>query len=385
MQNFPVEKIPKDSLLQLWVEYCSIFETPYSFDVCVALSAVGAAMGRGCWIDQTDWQIYPNLPILLVGGSGTGKDTAINRIVRLLMELDIVPIIGGRSPETITDSLFRQSADPTVAIIKAGELSDFFGKKDYQSGMLQCITDLLSNNPFVDISLKSAQNRKILRPTITVMGGSTKEWLHSAMPDGSMEGGFYPRFLIIVDDAIKRQVSWVKKVVSPEEVEKAKAAKVGFIEGLKVICRDMRAIGELDVDDPAAFAAYDDYYVNRKGIFSPMTEAYAHRSRDLVFKIAMISAIMRFKSSMDVADMEFATDILRFVAERIDTALAPPTVHSRIRQDLMRLLPCTHTYMWVQLTKKYDPVAVTKTINTLLNDSREVKKGDNNLYYPIET
>ena len=78
MTSFPIAKIPADSLLKLWVEYCSIFETPYSFDVSVALSAVGAAMRRNCWFDQTDWHVYPNLPVLLVGGSGTGKDTAIS-------------------------------------------------------------------------------------------------------------------------------------------------------------------------------------------------------------------------------------------------------------------------------------------------------------------
>ncbi len=385
MNLFPIEKIPKDSLLQLWVEYCGIFETPYSFDVSVALSAVGAAMRRNCWFDQTDWHVYPNLPVLLVGGSGTGKDTAINRITRLLMEQNIVPIIGGRSPETITDILYRQQADPTVAVVKAGELSDFFGKKDYQSGMLQCITDLLSNNPFVDISLKSAQDRKILRPTITVMGGSTKEWLHSAMPDGSMEGGFYPRFLIVVDDVIKRQVSWVKKIVEPAELDKALTAKAGFIEGLKCICRDMRGIGEYSMPDDA-FQVYDDYYTKRKGIFSPMTEAYAHRSRDLVLKISMLSAVMRFKPAMDIEDMIFATDVLRFVAERIDAALAPPTMHSKIRQDLMRLLPCTHTYLLMHLTKKYDPALVMKSLNTLLNDSREIeKRKGNNLYYPVES
>jgi hypothetical protein len=300
------------------------------------------------------------------------------------MEQHIVPIIGGRSPETITDILYRQQADPTVAVIKAGELSDFFGKKDYQSGMLQCITDLLSNNPFVDISLKSAQDRKILRPTITVMGGSTKEWLHSAMPDGSMEGGFYPRFLIVVDDVIKRQVSWVKKIVDPKELEAALSAKAGFIEGLKLICRDMKNIGEYSMLDDA-FQVYDEYYTNRKGIFSPMTEAYAHRSRDLVLKISMLSAVMRFKAVMDIKDMIFATDVLRFVAERIDAALAPPTIHSKIRQDLMRLLPCTHTYLLMHLTKKYDPGQVMKTVNTLLNDSREIEKQKgNNLYYPTE-
>lgn len=382
--KFDVDIVPKDSLLHLWLEARNILETPCSYDLAVAMSAIGACLKRTCWIDQKRFRVYPNMSVLLVGHSGIGKDTAIDGGEEILKEVDLVPVIGGRTSETISEKLLALG-DPAAAVILAGELSEFFGPKDYQKGMMETITDLMSTKAYKDISLKSQkdQPRRIMRPTLTMMGGSTRDWLHTAMPEHAMSGGFYPRFLIVCEDEVKRQVAWVKYSLSPEELQQADDAQEGFIIGLREIMGRFSNIGEV-VPRNGGQQAYEKFYAEREQYFSTAAAPYAHRCRDTALRVAIISAVSRFHDYVDKTDFEFASKLMEYIGARVDEALAPPTVFGRIERDILKLLPTTGPYIFRQLGQKYEHRFIEQCIKSLEFNSLRIKKDGKGIYTRVE-
>lgn len=379
--SFPIQALPKDSIFHLWLEARSVLETPISFDLFPAMSAVGAMLKRTCWIDQVEFRIYPNMSVLLVGPSGIGKDTAIDGAEWIIQQTDAVRIVGGKTPETIT-SVLQQIGDPAAAVIPAGELSEFFGSKDYQQDMVGVITDLLSTKDYKDISLKSRPNMRILRPTLTMLGGSTRDWLHKAMPEEAMSGGFYPRFLIICEELPKHTVAWIKYSVTENERLRSNAAKSQFVAAVHRIVRDYTDIGEM-VPQDGAQEAYEKFYNERTKYFSPVASAYAHRCRDTVLRIAMLCAISRFHRYLDRDDFGFATAVIQYVGGKIDTALAPPTMHARFVTDLYKMLPATKTVLWKQLSKKYDPFLIQRSMQFLVEGGLVSLRDKGTTYYKV--
>lgn len=362
--------IPKGSILNLWLDARNVLETPYSFDLCCCLSALGSILRRGYWVDQVKFKVYPNLSTLVVGHSGIGKDTAIDGAETILQAVSTIPIIGGRTSETILQRLLELNHDPTCAVILAGELSEFFGPKDYQKGMIETITELMSTKGYKDVSLKGSMKAggpsRIVRPTLTMMGGSTRDWLHSAMPEAAMSGGFYPRFLIVCEDTIKRPVPLLKYSIPEKELAAAASAQEEFFIGLGALAQEFTNIGEA-VLTKAAVDAYTTFYDERTQWFSAGAQPYAHRCRDTALKIAMISAVSRFERRVDYPDIEFAARLIEYVGSRIDDALAPPTQYSAVRKEVLKLLPSSGTFIFKQLEQRYDPILIKKTLDFMLN------------------
>ncbi len=348
-RTFDRKMIPKGSILNLYLESREVLETPYSFDLCCALSALGAILRRSCWIDQIKFKIYPNLSTLVVGHSGIGKDTAIDGAETILQAVDTVPVIGGRTSETILQRLLELRQDPTCAVILAGELSEFFGPKDYQAGILTGLTKM-----------------RIVRPTLTMMGGSTRDWLHSAMPEAAMSGGFYPRFLIVCEDAIKRSVPLLKYSIPEHELRQAQAAQDAFFLAMGDVAREMCNIGEMELTR-SAVDAYNTFYNDRTQWFSAGAQPYAHRCRDTALKIAMISAVSRLRRQVDYPDIEFAARLIEYVGSRIDDALAPPTQYAVVRKEILKLLPCSGGHLFKSLEQRYDPIVIKKAVEFMLH------------------
>lgn len=360
-----LKNIPKDSLIQHWCRYLSLTEVPFSYQVAAGLTAIGAIIRRTRWVDQLEFKVWPCQPVLFIGPSGIGKDTIINRVVRTMDYFPQVPTLGGATYEGIAYRL-AQMGKPACAYIPAQELTAFFGKSEYQQSMLAGMTNILSCGDKIDITTKGAMVDKeghynnralcIYSPTVTMHGGSTVEWLHKQMPDGTLEGGFLGRFLIVCEESPARHIPLIKYGMSTDEVKNARGHLDLWHNGLKEIEESCKAKPQEVHILPDAEDMYGNWYHNRFKLFSRAVMPYANRSRDMVLRLAMLMAISRQHTRyIEDVDMEFAIAFIKEVAQKIDKVVIPPAKTALIAMRAMEMIPCREDVLFEALGQRHDP------------------------------
>ena len=370
--------IPKDSIIHLWIESLSITELPLSYIMFSGLSAVGALLKRNVWIDQLKWQVYPNLSLLLVGPSGIGKDITIHRVRSYLSKVNHLPIIGGQTMEYIKSSLF-DLGDPAAAYLPTPELTAFLGGKDYQKSMVQELTDLLSTGDEIDISLRSTGRRILKRPTITMHAGSTKEWLHKAMPEGALDGGLFPRFLILCEQYNSKHIPLIKYSNLRDETFRAEKAQAEFISrSLQIITRFEAQPQEILLLDDAQ-DLYATWYHNRFSYFSKAVAPYANRARDQVLRMALAMAVTRNHNYIEAVDVQFGIDGMAYVASSIDSAVKPSTGEAEVAKLILDLLPETLPNI-LRALYKYHSRKMILEAHQLLVESGQIVADANHVY-----
>ena len=117
--------LPRDSLIHYWCAALSITEMPHSWQVLTGLTIVGALLERCVFFDQEEFRIWPAQSLLLVGPSGIGKDTAIDRVEEAVRTIggerwagSPTRIIGGRTIEKVWDAMV-ELGDPASCVILA--------------------------------------------------------------------------------------------------------------------------------------------------------------------------------------------------------------------------------------------------------------------------
>lgn len=367
--------VPGDSILHHWIDSLSITELPVSFVVFSGLSALGAMLKRNIFVDQERWEVYPNLSLLLVGPSGIGKDITINHVRKLITKLGVLPVLGGTTMEYIKSELF-ELGDPAAGFLPAAELTAFLGGKDYQKSMVQEITDLLSTGDSIDISLRSTGKRVIHRPTITMMAGSTKEWLHRAMPEGSLDGGLFPRFLILCEEYNSKFIPWVKYSNMKCETSFAAIAGEQFVSGISMILsRFATPVEFLPLSE--AQEVYANWYHNRFRFFSKAVAPYANRSRDQVLRLALIMAASRHHNYIDAEDIQFGITSIGYVASKIDEAVKPSTLEAQCAKMILAMLPASIPTILIQLSRHHPKKLILEALDLLRMSGQlaEVKPG----------
>ena len=331
---------------------------------------------RNVWVDQVDWRVYPNQSILFIGPSGVGKDTVINKATRFIEQYQTVPVLGGRTLEAIYEQL-RTLGSPACGFIPAGELSAFFGNRDYQSNMIQGFTDLLSTNDKLDISTKGSisfnggRKTYIYQPTLTLHGGSTEEWLHKAMPEGTMEGGFLGRFLILVEQFGGRHVPLIKLSMTHQERIDLGVIREQWHKGIEDILRKTKKPKEIYLDGEAN-EYYTNWYYNRFKYFSPAVLPYANRSRDMVLRLALLMALTCGHPWIKLEDVQFGGDFLIEVGKHIDKVLLPPTNEAQAGQQILMMLPASSAELWKALSRKF-PLWVLRNAQEILEKTGQIR------------
>lgn len=280
-------KCPK-SWIDSYLEYSKDQESPTAFHEWVAVSILGAVVGRNVWLRRIKYTIYPNMFVILVAGSARcKKSSAINIGISLLRQLKNPPMLFAQkiTNEALIQALEEARVDDsTSGLICASELSVFMGVDAIRSGIIPTLTDLY-DSPKEWTYHTRGRGREVLRNvTLSMLAASTKDWLKTAIPVDAVGGGFTSRIVFIFQEHPS------KLILFPTEDPKMDILQTSLVQDLETIQAQVK--GPMTFTPEAMKIATDWYHKEHsKPKESMVLDGYFNRKHDTMFKIATILSI----------------------------------------------------------------------------------------------
>lgn len=180
------------------------------------ISVLGVVINRGAYIDQSIVPIYPNVYVLFVGESGTGKGTVIDGFIRQVIEEVNYRLFLG---DIITpERLLKEVADTPQGVIAVDEATNILSNKDYMENMSHYLTALYnSHREYVKIG-RVKKSYIIKRPYLNIILGVQPKMLKYIMNMRSIASGFLQRFFIVYESpqspiSVKKDMSKYDAIV----------------------------------------------------------------------------------------------------------------------------------------------------------------------------
>ena len=318
--------------IQEYMQYTEDSEPPEQFRLWSAIAIISAACESRFILTYGMKKFLLNKYIILVGPSGCRKSEAIGQALRLYAQVEGLDM----SPDAITERSLKdciqfdtdqrgnqverlkscqmpghdEPYEYHSILIQAPEFKAFF---DVARGSIIPFLTRIYDSDFSDrwhyqtghfgaVSLKN--------PSVTILGGSTIEWLTEALPASAIGGGFTARCHFIYASSFKKK-SFPQADPSLIPLEKK---LVGY---LRAIANRAGYIGWL----PKASKWYASWYESFETPLDcdPMLVPWYARYQVHLMKLAAISVVADFRKSLliEVKDLLWAKELLDTAVQKM--------------------------------------------------------------------
>ena len=311
-----------------WIDafmlYTENSEPPRLFRKWTAISCIAAAMQRKCSIHWgTSLTLYPNLFVVLVGPSATGKGTAMNPGLDIVSEL---PSIRMASNATSLQALIRHLKDTNLTDInlKTGEqifhssltifskeFTVFLGYHNRE--LMASLCDWYDCDKKWSYDTISRNKEEIIGVWVNLIGGTTPDLIQSSLPIESIGGGLTSRIIFVFEE--KKD----KLVTMPVQTQKELQLK-------EMLIHDLDKISML-----SGSFSYTEKFVDlwtewcidaekNPPFYDKKFEGYLGRRRVHLMKLAMIVSASHGKHDLSLSrdDLEEAIKLLNEVEVKME-------------------------------------------------------------------
>ena len=335
---------PTDGWIGSYLLWAQASEVPLAWHFWSAVSILGAACRRNLYIDMGNHLIFPNHYVLLVGPSGTKKSTAIytgRDVLRALndkLELLDVPVHARlrELPNKVTPQRFLElmktqvvtvatasqlqtTYSDAIGVFFSPELVSLLGKSSHFSDvMIHLLTDLYDCPERFDASTISRKDEQLRNVAISLIGGSTADWLRSGITEEAFGGGFMGRCIYVHRQSSGR--------VFPRANPLDPVA-------LNYLADELVPWATLDEQEgpfaPNAWSWYEDWYIqnHEKTPEDPRMRGYMSRKHSHLLRLATILGLSMGRVGMEIADLEKALAILDEEEKRLPDCFGEITAH----------------------------------------------------------
>lgn len=291
-----------------FIDYCRDFTgCPEVFLRWSALLALSAVAGENKILRRGDWDVRPNLWVLMIGNSSSYKSTGLSSVRRLLHEL--VPGILA-SQEYSHEALIEDIAQNPHRLFLYDEAESYFRMlaQKYNAPMRSAMMSLYNNIPIKrQIKGKSGAGEIYsIDHSYVCWGGASTPFQISAQLNGSTTdflSGMFPRFLM------------VSYFGTEKTVEDPPPANLKKRSALMNTLRDLSLVGEREYTyTPEALDAKSKWlaqFNKRANSSEQLLSAFYRKLRDEHFhKLAMLSAFERGVTKLSIQDVAEASTYL---------------------------------------------------------------------------
>jgi len=327
------------SLFDSFFAYVKDTEPPLIYYRWSLISAVGAFLGRNCYINMGRFRVFPNHYIMLIGNPGTRKNTATYAIKKLLQDagyanfsasktrkekflLDLEGIGEDEKKKAGTDKVFENlfgeggledtsGADPREVFIVAPEFNNFLPPGDLE--FLSDLGDLWDwddERGFYKYRLKNSKSVKIFQPTVSLLGGNTHAGFQQMFPPQSLGQGIMSRIILVYSEPSG------KKFTFPSDPDpKLEKEIVDTLRAMREQCR-----GSLVITADAR-RALDLVYRSWQEIADQRFKHYSTRRFTHLLKLCIVCAACRVSKVVTLDDALLANSLLTYTESFMPKAL----------------------------------------------------------------
>ncbi|WP_218510506.1 hypothetical protein [Variovorax sp. dw_308] len=297
-----IENIPQDGLV---FEIANdVFNNSYRpikvVSVCTALALMAGICGRSHSIKGRGL----NLWLLLLAGSGTGKNSISESINRLLAHVQkSVPAAGdfvGAASYASPQALVRHLTNHPSVVSHYGEVGIFLQQlcspraNENAKGLLRLMLDLFTNsgpNGVIRPTVYSDNTKNtttIYRPAFSFIGDSTPSEFYKAFSEDQVKSGLIPRFTILEHSGD----------IPP--ANEFRYTNPRLIKGLDTLCAHTLQLNSqgftqevlLDPNAAKAFADAEEFYLKTVNSDAPeLTKLLWTRRIEKAYRIASLFAV----------------------------------------------------------------------------------------------
>ena len=301
--NLKEERKCVEGILRAYADYTADTESPGDFHMWTALSIMSVAIGRGCYLDRGFYKIFPNLYILLVGESAlVRKSTAIGigmNIIRKSLGTELTVISQKISPQAMIKALNEKYKEKKVssAFISSSEFAVFLGESAKDQSIIQVLTDLYDCPDVWSYTTILRGTEYCNNCYISLLAGSTPDWLKTAIPEESLGGGFLSRVLMVY-----REEGGPKVAFPEDSMTSSKRVLKEMIEHDLSIMSDMKGPFVWTSEAKNCFGTwYNEYNLPEKA--PKHMRGYFGRKGDTAIKLAMLCSASH-ESSRIITDRD---------------------------------------------------------------------------------
>ena len=230
--------VPPRGWLRSYLEWgMEVTDAPPIFHLATGLTTLATAIGDRLWIEAWGMRVYPNLWSVLVAPTGFyRKSTCMGLGLDLLRRVDIGLIYPNKFTEEKLLAIIAERPRGVVPIDEFGSFLSALGR-DYLSGLKEVLTELYGNKPYLRETMKGSS--RIDSHSVSILAGSTIEWLRGRAQAGDLEAGFLPRFLFWRGEEKLPRKGWTNHQFSAMQEELVESLKVfTTVEPLPVLPDD---------------------------------------------------------------------------------------------------------------------------------------------------
>lgn len=197
---------PQSGWLHHYLNYAeSVTDAPSIFHLATGLAIVGATLGNRCWIKASGQRVFPAMWSVLVGASSSMRKTSsmrrggdlLTRQERGLPEQNgtrgpsiRIPLPG--SPEGFEDALAKRGDRLMIVSEFGGLLSRM--EREHMGSLKERLTEWYDGDSMGSVTMARG-TAEVKDPALSIIAGTTPEWLEDRIKEGDVRGGFIARFL----------------------------------------------------------------------------------------------------------------------------------------------------------------------------------------------
>lgn len=286
-----------------WIDgfmlYTENTEPPVLYRKWTAISVIAAVLQRKCRVEWgTSLTFYPNLYVVLVGPSATGKGTAMSPGLDLLQDLKHIKIA---AQATSLQALIRRLketnySDPDLETgevqlhssmtIFSKEFTVFLGYHNRE--LMATLCDWYDCDRHWIYETISRKTEEIVGVWVNIVAATTPDLIRSSMPLDAIGGGLTSRIIYIFEERK------AKLVPLPMQTSKEKGLYIHLLHDLEKIYM-LSGCFKYTTDFMDIWTDWCNFAEKNPPFSDPKFDGYLGRRRSHVMKLSMIMCASRYK------------------------------------------------------------------------------------------